>query len=87
MNEIITEALFAIVSIGAAVTGWVFKMVFSSIKQVESNQMDLSKSLSRHQLHSAETFATKTDVQVGFDRLMTKLDKIDEKLDTKKDKE
>lgn len=66
--------------------GWVFKMVFDLIRGLESNQAVLAKSISDHKIHAAETFATKTDVRDGFDRLMTKLDKIDDKLDTKADK-
>lgn len=86
MQEFILWAIGTIISLGAALTGWVFKMVFSSIKEVELNQQLLDKSLSEHKLHAAETFATKQDVRDGFDRVMLKLDKIDEKLDNKVDK-
>lgn len=52
-----------------------------------SNKYDrLEKSLASHKLHAAENFATKQDVRDGFDRLMIKLDKIDDKLDSKMDK-
>lgn len=78
--------LGTVISLGAALTGWVFKMVFDAIKEVETNNSSLSKSLADHKLHAAETFATKADVQNGFDRVMIKLDKIDEKLDGKADK-
>lgn len=86
MQELVLWAIGTIISLGAALTGWVFKMVFSSIKEVELNQQTLDKSLSQHKLHAAETFATKQDVRDGFDRVMLKLDKIDEKLDNKVDK-
>lgn len=52
-----------------------------------SNKYDgLERSLAAHKLHAAETFATKQDVKDGFDRVMLKLDKIDDKLDMKMDK-
>lgn len=86
MNEFILLAVTTIISFGAALTGWIFKMVFSAIKEVEVNNASLEKSLSQHKLHAAETFATKQDVRDGFDRVMLKLDKIDEKLDGKADK-
>ncbi|MBI1425776.1 MAG: hypothetical protein GC149_20310 [Gammaproteobacteria bacterium] len=87
MQDLILWAIGTAISLGAALTGWVFKMVFSSIKDVENNHKLLVKSLSDHKLHAAETFATKQDVRDGFDRVMTKLDKIDEKLDGKADKQ
>lgn len=80
-------ALGTAISLGAALTGWIFKMVFSSIKEVETNNNELARRLSDHKLHVAETFATKQDVRDGFDRVMLKLDKIDEKLDGKADKQ
>lgn len=75
-----------VISLGAALTGWVFKMVFSAIKEVEENTSSLAKSLADHEIYAEKTFATKQDVRDGFDRVMTKLDKIDEKLDLKADK-
>lgn len=66
--------------------GWVLKMIFSTLKEHRDNHDNLSRSLTGHKLHAAETFATKQDVRDGFDRVMVKLDKIDEKLDTKEDK-
>jgi hypothetical protein len=61
--------------------GWVFKMVFNDIKDIEKNQKTIDKSLADHKLHAAETFATKIDVDKGFDRVMSKLDTMDEKSD------
>lgn len=76
----------SIITLGSGITGWVFKMVFDSIKSLEKDHHDLKQNLSNHKLHAAETFATKVDVQSGFDKVMTKLDKIDDKLDSKQDK-
>lgn len=86
MLDIVLWALGIVISLGAMLTGWIFKMVFSSIKGVEKNNAALAKSLSDHKLHAAETFATKQDVRDGFDRVMLKLDNIDDKLDRKVDK-
>lgn len=66
--------------------GWVINMILSKIKDVEDNHQLLVKGLSDHKLHAAETFATRIDVEKGFDRVMDKLDNIDEKLDRKVDK-
>ena len=78
-GNIIIFSLFSVIA-------WVLKMVFSAIKEVEDNQKLLTKGLAEHKLHAAETFATKIDVQSGFERIMNKLDKIDDKLDGKEDK-
>lgn len=78
--------------------GWVLKMVFSTLKEHKQYQGILSKemhekhnnlstSLAAHKLHAAETFATKIEVKEGFDKIMNKLDKIDDKLDLKADKQ
>jgi hypothetical protein len=40
-----------------------------------------------HRLYTAETFPTKVDVEKGFDRVISKLNSIDEKLDRKVDKD
>lgn len=85
-ENVILFFIGTVITLGAGLTGWVFKMVFSAIRDVELNHQVLSKSLSDHKLHAAETFATKQDVRDGFDRVMVKLDKIDEKLDSKQDK-
>lgn len=66
--------------------GGVLKMLHMEIKKSQTEVREVSNELNRHKLHAAETFATKTDVRDGFDRVMNKLDKIDEKLDTKQDK-
>jgi len=82
-----------VITFGAAITGWAFKMILSLIKDGQTSHEKLKDDLSKHMLHSAETFATKVDVQSGFDKIMLKLenisnkfDKFDEKLDKKADK-
>lgn len=86
MHDFFMWAAGIVIMLGASLTGWIFRMVFNSINKVENNQAQLDKSFSAHKLHAAETFATKQDVRDGFDRVMVKLDKIDEKLDNKVDK-
>ena len=83
----------AIIGVGAPITGWVFTMIFNKLEKhndkfethVQSH-IALDNKIDRHKLHAAETFATKVDVKDGFDRIMTKLDGIDNKLDRKVDK-
>lgn len=75
--------LFGAVS---AMIGWIFKMIFKTLSDQSNDHEHLARSLSNHKLHAAETFATKKEVENGLDRIMKKLDKIDDKLDLKVDK-
>lgn len=53
----------------------------------QSDDIDkLEKRFEAHRLHASENYAKKTDVEKGFDRVMSALDKIDFKLDGKIDK-
>lgn len=74
MAEIVIGAILALI-------GWVFKMVFSAIAKNEKQTGEVEKSLANHKLHAAETFATKVDVDRGFDRVMDKLESMDDKSD------
>lgn len=86
MHEMLMNAFQITIALVFPLIGWIFKMVFSTLKDVEKNHNDIQKHLADHKLHSAETFATKVDVDKGFDRVMAKLDSMDEKLDKKADK-
>ena len=104
MHDFLMWAGGIIISLGAAITGWAFKMVFDAVKsqredhynftlESRNEQKRIEKSLAEHKLHAAETFATKVDVQAGFDKVMLKLenisnkfDRFDEKIDKKADK-
>lgn len=104
MYDFLMWAAGIIISLGAAITGWVFKMVFDAIKdqrtdhenavkEARDEHQRIERSLSAHKLYAAQTFATKVDVQSGFDKVMLKLenisnkfDRFDEKLDKKADK-
>ena len=93
MQEWIMWGLGIVIASGATITGWAFKMVYSLIMDGQKSHNDLKDQLSRHKLHAAETFATKVDVQSGFDKIMLKLenisnkfDKFEERLEKKADK-
>ena len=87
MEDILLRSVELAFALILVLIGWVFKLVFRSIRKVEESQEKLNKSISEHKLHSAETFATKVDVEKGFDRVMTKLDHIEDKIDKKADKD
>jgi len=82
MQDYIMFGLEFLVFVILGLIGIVFKSFFNLIKDGQAKQIELDKTLSNHKLHAAETFATKVDVGKGFDRVMHKLDTMDEKTDS-----
>lgn len=73
--------------------GWLVNMIFARLdkheqkhEEFEQGDVAIVKALDAHRLYAAETFATKLDVRDMADRVLSKLDKMDEKLDRKVDK-
>lgn len=62
------------------------KMVYARLEKQNEKVDTLETRFEAHRLYAAETFATKQDVNAGFDRVMNKLEKIDDKLNGKVDK-
>jgi len=76
---IILTAVFSLI-------GWVMKSLQTRIDKSADSFQALETRFDAHRLYASETFATKNELNKGFDRIMMKLDKIDDKLDTKLDK-
>ena len=76
---VIVSAIFSLM-------GWTMKMLHNKIDKNTGNYEDLQRRFEAHRLHAAEIYATKKDMDKGFDRVMNKLDDIDAKLDRKVDK-
>ena len=86
MNDFLMWAGGLIATGVFGIIGWVLKLVFQMMGEQRKDLNSLSKRLSDHKIHAAEKFATKSDVDKGFDRVMRKLENIDDKLDRKADK-
>lgn len=87
MSNLIDDAIGWVVTAAFGIVGWVFSMLFK-------RQDHLQESHDRHlQAHAefkekvVENYALKNDMEKGFDRVISKLDLIFEKLDGKADKE
>ena len=87
VGGILATAIFAIISFAWNQHDKDIKMLTKHIDNSYGKYDSLERNLAAFKLRAAETFATKQDVKEGFDRVMMKLDKIDEKLDHKKDKD
>lgn len=86
-------AFGVVVAIVVPVVGGVLKMIFSKLQKHDerferkAEKLEaLDSRIEAHRLYAAETFATKNDVKDGFDRVLSKLDNLDHKLDRKADK-
>lgn len=86
MNDFFMWAGGFVVAGVFGVISWVLKMIFGNLKEHDKKLDMINKRLSEHKLHAAENFATKGDVEKGFDRVVEVLDSINAKLDTKADK-
>jgi hypothetical protein len=76
-----------------ALVGWAWRqhgkdidMITNEIKLVGAKHEKFENRFEEHRLYAAETYAKKTEVEKGFDKLETILDRIDQKLDRKIDK-
>lgn len=76
MEEDLTKVLYGLVITGI---GWFVKMLWGKVSSLE-------KSVGDHKLYAAETYVTQADFDRGIDKILCKLEKIDEKLDRKQDK-
>lgn len=75
-----------VITVILSIGGGFLKMLFGKIKEIE-NKVELTEArLDAHKLYAAENFATKPDVEKGFDRVITHLDRIEAKVDRKADK-
>lgn len=79
MTDILIALAGIFIPLLFGVVGWVLKMIFTSLRQLDND-------IQAHKLYAAETFVSKVDLQQLSDRVMNKLDHIEDKLDSKVDK-
>lgn len=83
---IIVTAVFSLI-------GWAWKqhnkdidMILTKIEHSGEKYDSIETRFEAHRLYAAETYAKKTEVEKGFDRIADMLDRIDSKLDRKVDR-
>lgn len=93
MTEVVLWVAGVIVTAVFSLIGWAWnyhskdiKMLLDHIDRNNQKHDNLESRFDAHRLYAAETFATKLDVEKGFDRVMKGIEKIDFKLDMKADK-
>lgn len=86
METLFGKIIYLVFSALFGLLGWLIKRIYTRMDKHEEKCEVIVKSISDHKLHAAETYATKADVNALGDRILDKLDKIDDKLDKKVDK-
>ena len=86
MNDTILMAANTIAGICIGIGGWIFRMIFSQLKEYGDKHDEQEKALQSFKLDVSEKHALKSDVDKKFDKIVDKLDLIFEKLDKKADK-
>lgn len=86
MQDIILTVGGWIIALAVAVGGWVFRMIFSKLKDHEEINVNMDKKIDEHRLHVAENYAPKDYIEKMESRLISHLVRIEEKLDKKADK-
>lgn len=75
-----------LLSITAFVLGWMLKVVWGAVQDLQAEDKEIIDRLGRVELFVAQNYVTKDDMGKQISLLMAKLDRIENKLDTKADK-
>lgn len=86
MQDIILTVGGWIIALAVAVGGWVFRMIFSTLKEHKEVHILIDKKIDEHRLHIAENYAPKDYIEKMENRLVDHLVRIEKKLDQKADK-
>lgn len=73
-------------SIAAMLGGWVLKAVHQALKDLQEADVELVKKVQAVELLVAGNYVKKADLNHTIDAIFTKLDRIENKLDRKVDK-
>jgi len=76
----VQEFINVVIATAGAVIGWLFKIVWDAIKELQQDAKDTSKQVHEH-------YVRKDDFRVFEQRIENKLDRILDKLEQKEDKE
>ena len=75
-----------LLSITAFVLGWMLKVVWGAVQDLQAEDKEIIDRLGRVELFVAQRYVTKEDMDKQISLLMAKLDRIENKLDAKADR-
>lgn len=82
-HETLIQIAMMVVSAGF---GWLFKILWAMVSDLKNQVQRQDNNIHRVELEIANKYVTREELTNMFDRLYTKLDIIDTKLDRKADK-
>lgn len=75
-----------LLSITAFSLGWMLKVVWGAVQDLQAEDKEIIDRLAQVELFVAQKYVTKDDMDKQISLLMAKLDRIENKLDTKADR-
>lgn len=88
MQDFLMWGFGIFVTLCTAFSGFVWKMhkrdidmLIEHIDKADERSTAVEKNIERHKLYAANTFATKTDVNLGFNRILENLRRMEDKND------
>lgn len=75
-----------IVCIAGFFGGWILNAIWKAVNDLQSTDTRLSEKISSIEVHLAGQYMTREEMMQNYAIIMSKLDKIDNKLDKKADK-
>lgn len=75
-----------LLSITAFALGWMLKVIWGAVQDLQAEDKEIIDRLGRVELFVAQKYVTKDDMDKQISLLMAKLDRIENKLDTKADR-
>lgn len=66
--------------------GWILKTVWEAVKDLQDSDAELADKVNRIEVLVAGEYIKREEFQIALDRLFTKLDQIEMKIDQKADK-
>lgn len=75
-----------VVAVAGALGGWWLNTVWTAVKDLQKVDLELTNKLASVEVLVAGTYIKRSDFEKVADALFLKLDKIDDKLDSKMDK-
>lgn len=71
----------------STVFGWVFKFLYDKLRELQTADLQLAEKVQSIELLVAGTYIKRTEMEKMYDALFSKLDRIENKLDGKADKQ
>ena len=80
------EIINSLITLAAGVFGWTMKTLWYAVKDLQQSDMELMEKVNRIEVLVAGEYVKKDELEKSIDRIFTKLDQIEMKIDRKADK-